>query len=143
MAPIGPDGITTITGYAFARVDDFGNFHYDEFTPPGQWMMPYVVITGVPASAESEVETRPLSLKVLRNPGNVPINCEYWLPREADVEIELIDAGGRVVWSDDVADEKPGRHLVQVGESRIPSGVYWVRVTADGGRAQRPVVVAK
>jgi hypothetical protein len=78
------------------------------------------------------------------NPAEASTHLSFYLPRRSYTRVELVDVGGRVVMP--VAEgwfDAGLSHLALEREvERLDSGVYWVRLSADGlSRVQRLIVV--
>jgi hypothetical protein len=98
-------------------------------------------------SAESQVEVPAalvLALEGARpNPAVGELHVAFTLPREAPASLELLDVSGRQVAAREVGSLGPGRHLVSLEEAtRVPPGVYWLRLTQASRRlVQRAAVL--
>jgi len=75
------------------------------------------------------------------NPAQSRATVRYAVPKRQEVKIHLYDVLGRQVQT--VVDgEKEGRHKRQLDTSRLPSGVYFLRLRAGGQtRTQKLTVV--
>lgn len=77
------------------------------------------------------------------NPAVAGPNVAFVLPRAEPATLRLLDISGRQITVREVGSLGPGRHVVCLDEaSRLPSGVYWLRLT-QGRRSlvKRGVVV--
>ncbi len=69
------------------------------------------------------------------------LRIAFALPNDAPAKLELLDVSGRRVVTRDVGALGAGRHTVSLSESRrIPSGLYWARLTQ--GARQKSVRVS-
>ena len=75
------------------------------------------------------------------NPARQQVTVRYAVPERRDVTARLYDALGRVVRT--VADEKvKGRSEQTIDVSQLPSGVYFLRLSAgEATRVQKLTVV--
>jgi hypothetical protein len=77
------------------------------------------------------------------NPFAQQTTIRYALPQAADVHLAVYDALGRHVAT--LADEEQaaGRKQVTFDARRLPSGIYFVRLRADGRTATRQMTVVR
>lgn len=90
-------------------------------------------LTGAPADPDGA----PASFRLepaWPNPFNGRITFRYRLPWSAEVRLTLADPAGRTVATIDGGRRGPGEHQVAFSADGLPSGAYFVRLTA-GGRA--------
>jgi len=81
-------------------------------------------------------------VQVRPNPTRGPILAIVELPNEGPARLELVDAAGRVLESQDFAFERQARGAVHFNRGRaLPAGVYWLNVTQRTRRASKKVVV--
>jgi hypothetical protein len=64
------------------------------------------------------------------NPGRSPFLIGFELPDRAPATLELLDVSGRRLESDAVGSLGAGRHLLRIGRSGLPPGIYLVRLTS-------------
>ena len=70
------------------------------------------------------------------NPVVREMSLSFSLPDQAQGSIEIVDAAGRRVWGRPLSGFGPGDHTVRLGaETRLPAGVYLVKLT-QGARSQ-------
>jgi len=87
----------------------------------------------------------PIALRALTNPFHDALRLELMLSRRAPVELEVFDARGRRLSSQDYGELPPGVHVLRWdgldrrGASAGP-GPFWARVTAGGETASQKVV---
>jgi hypothetical protein len=76
------------------------------------------------------------------NPSPGTAVVAFSLPAAAPATLEMFDAAGRRVWSREVGSLGRGFHAVPLGGSRLPAGVYTIRLRqAAQSRASRLVVI--
>ena len=80
--------------------------------------------------------------QVRPNPASGPIVAIVELPDEGAARVDLIDASGRVLESQDFQFATHARGAVHFNQAReVRSGVYWLRVTQGSRRSTHKVVV--
>ncbi|MGH7730144.1 MAG: T9SS type A sorting domain-containing protein [Candidatus Eiseniibacteriota bacterium] len=80
--------------------------------------------------------------QVRPNPARGPIVAIVELPNEGPARIDLVDAAGRVLESQDFSFQWQALGAVHFNQSRaLAPGVYWLRVTQGLRRAAKKVVV--
>jgi hypothetical protein len=78
------------------------------------------------------------------NPAVGEIAAAFSVGTREPVRIELVDISGRRVRRRDIPSPDPGAHLaVLSGASRLPAGVYFIRLTQGPLRATRRVVLLR
>jgi endoglucanase len=105
--------------------------------------------TGVPGGEPAAASGASPSLSSsFPNPFRDGVRLSYFAPREARVRLDVYDVAGRIVAT--LVDERrpPGLHSAHwdgrgADGRRVASGVYLVRLVADGESAVRPVVVLR
>jgi hypothetical protein len=75
--------------------------------------------------------------------GNSALQVHFSLPSPARASLDLIDLQGRVVWRDRLDGPTPGDHTVRIDSSRMPAGVYFLRLEQEGRRALQRLVVIR
>lgn len=93
-------------------------------------------------STEEATAPQPFALQApYPNPFRGSTTLTFSLPAPADVRLEVFDALGRQVAT--VVDERrgAGTHEVAVRAGSLPPGLYIARLSADGQRATRRLVV--
>jgi len=105
-------------------------------------------ILGTPDVEESSQRIYQTRLEVWPNPAPGRVNVEYELARAALVELSVLDATGRKAAVLASGRHEPGRYAVPLlpgmlstESCMLSSGVYFVRLVADGQRIVRKVVV--
>ncbi len=88
-----------------------------------------------PYASAPTLDVAPLALALgpaRPNPAAGPFTVEFSLANGSPASLELLDVGGRRVWSRGVGALAPGRHVVTVDAARAPVGLYWLRLAQDG-----------
>ncbi len=105
-------------------------------------------ILGTPGVEESPRRIYQTRLEVWPNPARGRVNIEYELARAGPVELSVLDATGRKVAVLASGRHEPGRYsvpllpgMLSTESCMLSSGVYFVRLVADGQRIVRKVVV--
>lgn len=85
-------------------------------------------------SATAPSRATSLGLEIDSNPGRGSIAVDYIVGRETQVDVELLDAHGRVIQQQTEHSVLPGKHQVVIslesGNQPLPPGTYFVRVHA-------------
>jgi hypothetical protein len=78
-------------------------------------------------------------------PARLPFSAAIRLARPGWLDLGLFDVGGRCLWRTrrEIGVTDWVRQEVSPGESRLPSGVYFLRAEASGDFAARPLVILK
>ncbi|MEL6611340.1 MAG: T9SS type A sorting domain-containing protein, partial [Bacteroidota bacterium] len=77
------------------------------------------------------------------NPARDAATLRYALPTAADVHVTVTDLLGRTVLSRTEGAKPAGRHAVQLTLDGLSSGVYVVRVNAQGATATKRLTVVR
>lgn len=77
------------------------------------------------------------------NPFNASTTIEYALPTPAHVTLDVIDITGRNVRTLLDAEQPAGQHRLTFDADDLPSGLYFVRLTAPGRTDTRKIVLLK
>ena len=81
-------------------------------------------------------------LQVFPNPASDLLNVRYEFEETADIlNVQLVDALGRSLRSSRLNDVSAG--TLEISLTGLPTGMYMLRVAADGAVATRPVVVRR
>ena len=107
----------------------------------------YGGIAYAPASAiagvDEEVAPALMLGAVSPNPAYAHARVDYALTREGAVRLSLFDLQGREVAVLEDGVRPAGRHSVPLNAARVPPGMYFVRLRAEGAEFTRRVVVAR
>ena len=80
----------------------------------------------------------------LPNPASSTVSIRYATGRRGSVELAVYDVRGRRVATVlDRSDRAPGPAVAEIGVSELPSGVYFVRLRAEGRSLARKLVVLR
>lgn len=77
------------------------------------------------------------------NPAFEKLTVSFALASSEPAKLDLIDVAGRRVAAREVGSLGPGRHLVNLAGSRLPAGVYFVRLTQRGQSLTSKVSVVR
>jgi hypothetical protein len=92
----------------------------------------------VPARAELDVQ------RVGPNPGVGPLRLAVSTPGGIPLRLELLDVAGRVIDRRVENDLFEGRHAITLAEGRrLAAGCYFVRLTSNGQRKVRSVILLR
>ena len=86
--------------------------------------------------------------RVWPNPSFESVSFGFALPVDADVEMVIFDALGRRIMTVAEGPLEAGSHLAtwsghDGGASRVPAGVYFARLSANGVERVRKIVIAR
>lgn len=90
---------------------------------------------------ENENSNNLMGINVYPNPVEDGFNLSYNLSSSSDIEVEVRDVTGKVVYTLNETDVKQGNHIVEVDASTFNSGVYFAVVKSDKNVAQRKFIV--
>lgn len=80
-------------------------------------------------------------LQIGPNPANDVLNISFDLVANAQVDIELFDAQGKLVYSSSAIKTSLGGNDHQIDVSQLNAGIYSINVQVDGKQASRKVMV--
>ena len=75
------------------------------------------------------------------NPTNGVTRVQFRLDRAADVNFEVIDITGKVVYTLDMGTQAPGYNSISIDASEFASGVYTYTLSVDGERSTDRLMV--
>ncbi|MCX6226847.1 MAG: T9SS type A sorting domain-containing protein, partial [Bacteroidia bacterium] len=75
------------------------------------------------------------------NPSNGQFTLSYAIGSKRDVEIQVIDTNGKILYSTVKDSGLPGIHNISMDASSLPKGNYFVRLISDGQVLAKPVVL--
>ncbi|MCZ7555979.1 MAG: choice-of-anchor D domain-containing protein [Bacteroidia bacterium] len=108
---------------------------------PGQFRL-----TGICEEGGDRLFTAEGRFRILPNQPN-PFNGEtilrFELIESAPVQLDIIDAAGRVLAEVYRGDLRAGSHAIAFSSRSLPSGVCWIRLRGGALSAVRPMVVLK
>jgi hypothetical protein len=137
LASVAPDGTHLVT-YTDATVTAGRSYGYRLGIPQ---------IGGESPAGETWVDVHSdltFALNGVRpNPTNGPLNIAFSLPDNSPATLELVDIGGRRVFTREVGTMGGGFHVVPVQNSNLPIGIYAVRLTQHGRTLKSKVTVVR
>jgi len=77
------------------------------------------------------------------NPFNSRTSVSFDLPTSADVRLGMFDLSGRLVQEVVSRRFEAGRHRLEFSAHNLTSGLYILRLEADGQSAQRKIALVK
>ncbi len=106
--------------------------------------IPVSFYIGVNTSVEED-DSLPsnLALTVAPNPVNIQTTVRFGLAEETDVTLTMYDMLGRQVAELHRGRQTPGAHAIPVNVAILPSGVYFVRLIANGTVQTKRFTVAR
>ena len=123
-------------------VDFFGNIYLAGTKAGTGWATLHVVKLRQGAEASPFRDTFSL-LQNYPNPFNSTTTVRYVLPRPANVTLKLFDILGREVETLISADHDAGVHEITWGNQKLPSGVYFFRLTGDSFAETKRMVLVR
>jgi hypothetical protein len=124
------------------------------------WIIPNVTVTGavIRISSGGEVgysspfnivessvaETNVMSgYSITPNPSSTSVNLSFDLASVANVNLDIYDPLGRVVYQSDPGILSAGQHEIQLDASKLTSGIYLCRLSAGGVELETKFVVER
>jgi hypothetical protein len=120
-----PGGIESLT-YRLRQVDTDGT-----------------ATTGPSVTVDLSAPDRVALLGASPNPVRRIADIRYTLPRPADVRLAVYDALGRQVTVLASERQSAGRKTARLDASRLPSGVYFIRLSAAGATQTRRIAIVR
>jgi len=110
---------------------------------PGDEFIRLDSLIQLPVSVSPGHEGVVASLAVWPNPAKGAATIEYMLTRASLAELTVRGADGRLVFARAPRKQEPGTYRVSwnEGETRLPAGLYFIRLQTDDGSAVRRVVL--
>jgi hypothetical protein len=105
--------------------------------------VPFFIASNVGAGEEAAVPTETMLTFVYPNPFRDRAHIAYSLTGTGRARIDLYDLLGRHVGTLHDAVQPAGRHSVPVNAGSLPSGLYMIRLQADGVTSTRTVILAR
>lgn len=78
----------------------------------------------------SAVVTLP-ELKIFPNPVTAEATVEFELNQSAEVDLQILNASGRMIQSFGSANYPAGKNTIQINMENIPAGIYFCRLQID------------
>ncbi len=82
--------------------------------------------------AIEELELADLDLTIAPNPFRGQMRVDYELEQNANVTVRMFDAFGRMINTYVNADQLAGEHTLNIDESNLPNGAYFIVMQVDG-----------
>lgn len=115
--------------------------------PRGEANRQLLVLAGSDSYVEQELTTwlpdRPVLEQGHPNPASEAVTIEYVLPRRQHVELALFDVLGRRIRTLVNETQEAGRRSVYLRVGRLPSGVYFYRLRANGALESRKLTIVR
>jgi hypothetical protein len=91
-----------------------------------------------------EVEMSNLSLNQnVPNPANNSSLINYSLKESADVNFEIVDITGKVIYSENMGNKGAGSYSVNVNTADYAAGIYYYTMTAGADKITKKMMVTK
>lgn len=119
------------------------------------WSLQSAQIGGMPYPTKAETGTEERTMPrclgiqaVYPNPGHKEIRVRYWLSRPSEVQVEILDLQGRIVWKSDLGARPPGQHEfvwrgLDGSGGLLPNGIYFLRAQAREGSAVGKMILLR
>ena len=100
-----------------------------------------IQVTGTSGFSTTNAST--FNMKIYPNPLQATSVLSYDLIKRSQVQVSVLDMAGRVVYSQNVANQDAGQHLINLSKifNLTSSGLYEIRVVVDGTSATKRMVV--
>jgi len=99
------------------------------------------------ASVEAETGAPPPDALILRPPAPNParglVRLAYQTPRSGPVRLDVVDVLGRLVAVVEDGERAAGTHAASFDASRVPAGVYVLRLRVGGVTRTQPITVVR
>ena len=96
----------------------------------------------MPLHAKFSDDDRRFMARALPNPARGHGEIVYALPDPENVTVRLFDPAGRVAATLlDGVRQPAGEHRIEMGNQRLPPGLYYFRVRAGDKESEGPVVI--
>ncbi|PWB67806.1 hypothetical protein C3F09_12840 [candidate division GN15 bacterium] len=146
-API--DSVCTDTLVSGVNVETKIVFADNSGTQSGVFMpgfVPGAIIVGTPTGVADNETTVPRTFELAQNypnPFNPSTMITYSLPSASRVKLEVFNVLGQRVALLEDGHKQAGTHSTEFDAGGYPSGIYFYRLTYDGGVATRKMVLLK
>ncbi len=100
-----------------------------------------IQVTGTSGFSTTNAST--FNMKIYPNPLQANSVLSYDLIKRSQVQVSVLDMAGRIVYSQNVANQDTGQHLINLSKifNLTSSGLYEIRVVVDGTSATKRMVV--
>lgn len=155
ISPMCMPGVYTVYGrcgtHCTGQIEDEDSFTFEKLTGQLGNAMPGKV-TQVPKAFShsqglivTDGSSEPVMdlLGVFPQPCNPELNVEFSLAEQGQLEVSLFNLQGRRVLKHTITAAEPGDHSLILPTAEIPSGVYFLRLNANGTSIQRTVTIMK
>ena len=86
-------------------------------------------------------ELQVLEIDIYPNPSTGTFSVELKLERTLDIELEVVNAIGQVVYSEEIIDRTDNLYQKQLDLSMEPAGIYYVKIKTDEGVAVKKLIL--
>jgi hypothetical protein len=118
--------------------DGDGCFSPDEWLCAERESNPEIRAQDAPATPSTAAD-----LTICPNPFNPATTVRFVLPQAGVVKLEILDVSGRKVAVPVDGRQEAGRHEVAFDGARLPSGVYFAKLSWEGNATVRKLVLMK
>lgn len=127
-------------GYYYYWLEDISIHGESTFHGPISLLVEYGGSHGTP-----EIPFSTKLDKIYPNPFNPSVNISFSLAKAGDVRFEFFNSRGQVVDSITLIGQSRGNHTLtwDAGRVKLPSGIYFVRFTANGASDTRKLILSK
>ena len=80
-------------------------------------------------------------VNIYPNPTQDQANIEFNLLKSTDIRVELYDMVGKLLISDTHLGRSEGMHRLNIDVSELTSGLYTIKIVADGAQISRKIMV--
>lgn len=80
-------------------------------------------------------------VNIYPNPSQDQANIEFNLLKSTDIRVELYDMVGKLLISDTHLGRSEGMHRLNIDVSELTSGLYTIKIVADGAQISRKIMV--
>lgn len=103
-----------------------------------------LVVDGDPTGIEEVAELEGVTLgQNMPNPAKGFTTIQYQLERNLDVNFQVMDATGRVVFEQRYGNLAPGQHVIELDLAGYSTGVYQYSIFSGNSRVTRSMVIEK
>ena len=92
-----------------------------------------------PVSVREELWSQ-LQLELFPNPVSAELSVSYQLSKANTIQFEVLDLLGRTLWTNSTLEQKQGNHLQTIETSRLPAGMYTLKMKVGNAVRMRKFV---